>query len=273
MRRLIRNSILHNKKYQLAFLDILDGLFRSNVGPQLALLEVKHRYRRSVLGPFWITLSMGVMILGMGPIYGRIFNQDLGHYYQYIAVGFVLWGFISSYINEVCLAFIDSEGLIKQVKLPYCTYIIKVLIKNIILLAHNSVILIVVFLIFPTVKLTDLLFALVGFALLLLNLFWVGFVLSITCARYRDVPPVISSINQVLFFLTPILWEVGSLGSKRELTNWNPIYYLIEIIRGPLMGSEIQLYFWFVSLGMAIFGYIFALLFFVKFRSRISYWI
>lgn len=252
---------------------MFDGIFRGNVGFQLAFLEIKQRYRRSVLGPFWITLSTGVMILGMGPIYGRIFNQDLGHYYQYIAVGFVFWGFISSYVNEVCLAFIDAEGLIKQVKLPYSAYIVKTLIKNILLLAHNSVVLLIVFLIFPPLNYAELPLVLVGFALLILNLFWVGFVLSTICARYRDVPPVVSSINQVLFFLTPILWEVGSLGSKRELTNWNPVYYLIEIVRAPLMGVEIQSYFWYVALGMAIFGWIFSFLLFAKFRSRISYWV
>ena len=85
-----------------AFIDILGGFYSHRIWLNLALLEFKQRYRRSMLGPFWITISTGILILGMGPIYGKIFNENLGVYYRYLGIGIITWSLISGYINEVC---------------------------------------------------------------------------------------------------------------------------------------------------------------------------
>ena len=70
--------------------------------------EIRLRYRRSTLGPIWLTISTGALIGGMGPLYGRLLGQDIGSYYPYLAVGYVVWIFISSVINDACTVFILS---------------------------------------------------------------------------------------------------------------------------------------------------------------------
>src|ERR1700722_420531 len=72
--------------------------------------DIRQRYRRSVIGPFWITLSMGAFILVLGVIYSRLFHVELHSYLPYLTVGYIVWGFISAAANDTCIAFIDVSG-------------------------------------------------------------------------------------------------------------------------------------------------------------------
>ena len=65
---------ISNAEY--AMQDIKEGFLSLHLWPMLGWLEIKQRYRRSIIGPFWLTISTAVMIGAMGPLYGKIFNLD-----------------------------------------------------------------------------------------------------------------------------------------------------------------------------------------------------
>ena len=46
--------------------DLRDGIFSWRLSQFLAWQDIKQRYRRSTLGPIWLTLSFGIQILTMG---------------------------------------------------------------------------------------------------------------------------------------------------------------------------------------------------------------
>lgn len=256
-----------------AIADLSAGLKNYPVWFALAWQEVKQRYRRSVLGPIWITISMGVMLTAMGPLYGSLLNQELGPYFRSLAIGFVLWNFIASCLNESCAAFISAEGFIKQVKLPFSIHLLKVLMKNVIILGHNIVIVIGVLVLFPPENFSHLPLVAVGFCLVTLNLFWIGLVLAILCTRFRDVAQLVANILQILFFLTPILWPVNLLGNKRYVADWNIFYHFMEVVREPLLGGIPNITSWISISLMGGSGLLLALAFFARYRARISYWI
>lgn len=260
-------------RFAQALRDIREGLFGTPVWFHLAWQEVRQRYRRSMLGPFWITISTGAMVGGMGPLYGHLLHQDLGAYFRHLAVGFVIWTFISGYINEVCTAFISSESFIKQVKLPYSMFVMKVLAKNLLIFLHNALIIVVILLCFPPDRLTVLPVALLGFLLVLLNLLWMGGILAMTCARFRDIPQIVVSCMQVLFFLTPVMWRADMLGDKRAVADWNLFYHLIEIVREPLLGGLPDTSSWLIAACSVLVGSCLALTLFSRYRARISYWV
>ena len=194
---------MSRKSFLLAYQDFLDSIFGDYVWLHLAKQEVKQRYRRSVIGPFWITISTGIMVAGMGPLYSYLLKQPVGSYFQYIAISFVLWNFLSSSINDSCFSFISAEGFIKVVKLPYTTYILKILAKNFIVFLHNFVIILFVLFLYPP-NYQYFLYFLLGLFILLLNLFWITLLIGMLSARFRDIPQVVSSGMQILFFVTPI---------------------------------------------------------------------
>ena len=88
-----------SKNLTLAFADIGNGIAGVHIWPMLGWLEIKQRYRRSVIGPFWLTLSYGAMIAGMGPLYGSLLQQDISTYFPYLATGFVVWFLIANLIG------------------------------------------------------------------------------------------------------------------------------------------------------------------------------
>lgn len=129
--------------------DVWSGFRSHDIWTMLAWLEIKQRYRRSAIGPFWLTLSTAIMILAMGPLYASLFGQSLDDYFLYLATSIIAWQLISTSINDSCQAFIGAEGFIKQSSLPLSVYVLRIVWKNLIIFLHNSVVIVAVAIFFP----------------------------------------------------------------------------------------------------------------------------
>ncbi len=257
----------------LALQDLTSGVGSIYIWPMLGWLEIKQRYRRSVIGPFWLTLSSGVMIAAMGPLYGRLFGQNLSIYLPYLAVSLILWAMIGGLITESCQVFIAAEGFIKQIKLPYTVHVMRVIWRNLIIFAHNMIVVIVVLMIFPPGWDWHLMLFPLAVLMLAVNAIWVGLLLGLLCARFRDISPIVASLLQVAFFLTPVMWRPEMLGRHQWALQLNPLYYFLEIIRAPLLGQNVDPELWAGVAVITVLGYAVTLLLFSRFRARIPYWV
>ncbi len=259
--------------YALALKDLREGIGSIYIWPMLGWQEIRQRYRRSVLGPFWLTISMGVLIGAMGPLYGRLFGQDIAAYFPYLAVSLVVWFLLSNLVNESCMAFIAAEGFIKQIRLPLTIHVLRVVWKNLIVFAHNLVIVVLVLLFYPPHLTWHLVLVPVALFMLAVNAVWIGMLLGLLCARFRDIPLIISSLMQVAMFLTPVMWKADMLGRNILFAKVNPLFHFLEIIRQPLLGGGTPLLSWAVVLGITVIGYMVTLAMFARFRARIAYWV
>jgi ABC-type polysaccharide/polyol phosphate export permease len=262
-------------KINTALMDIVASVKRYSLVGMLGWQDVRQRYRRSSIGPFWLTISMGVMIGTIGIVFGQIFNSPIKEFLPFLAVGMILWGFISSTLTEGCLSLITAEDIIKQLPIPLFVHVMRTLWRNILILGHNIVI-------FPLVLLAvqkpiglEALLSIPGFALLALNLTWISLILSVLCARYRDLTQIIGSVLQIAFYLTPIMWLPSLLPQRSNayLLDLNPFYHLMQIVRAPLLGQEVSLLSWCVSGGMAVLGWGLAIMFYGYYKRRIAYWL
>jgi ABC-type polysaccharide/polyol phosphate export permease len=253
--------------------DLYQGIVAWPIWSAVGWNDIRQRYRRSVLGPLWITLSMGVLVGSLGLIYSQVFHTDIKTYLPFLCLGFVIWGFISSSATECCTAFLESEAIIKQIKLPFSVYILRVLWRNFIVFLHTIIIFIPVALIFGERPSAVMLLALPGLLLVYLNILWLGFVLVILGTRFRDVSLIVTNLLQFAFFGTPILWPAGTLGDHPILAEANPLYHLIEIVRAPLLGEAPRGISWCVSLGSIIVGSLAAMALFRRTSRRIAYWL
>jgi lipopolysaccharide transport system permease protein len=235
--------------------------------------DIRQRYRRSVLGPFWITLSMGAFITLLGIIYSRLFHMELENYMPYLSVGFIVWGFMSATVNDGCVAFIDPNRIIKQIKLPYSVYVLRMVWRNFIIFLHTIVIYIPIAIVFKIEPNLKMLLAIPGLILVCVNLVWLTMVIAILSTRYRDIQPIIGTTVQLGMFATPIMWPISSLGDARIVAELNPVYHLIEITRAPLLGEFAGLHSWLAAIALAIGGSIFALALLVRASRRIVFWL
>jgi ABC-type polysaccharide/polyol phosphate export permease len=257
---------------RLAVKDVWDGFKSTGIWPMLGWQDIKQRYRRSKIGPFWLTLSYGIMIAAMGPLYGRLLQQDIGSYLPYLAISFVVWMLLSGIIVDACSAFTGAEGYIKQVRLPLTVYVLRVVWKNVIILGHNLIIVLLVILFFQPALNWSLLLVPAAVLMVALNGVWVGLLFGLLCARFRDVPQVVTSLVQIAFFLTPVMWRSEMLGRKQWVVELNPLYHFIEIIRAPLMSGGLALQSWAVTFAITLVGFPLTLLIFSRYRARVAYW-
>ncbi len=196
----------------------------------LAHIDLKNRYRGSLLGPFWLTLATGVLIGGIGLLYGGLFGHPLSLYLPYVAVSIVIWTFIATTLTEASNLFLGEGIVLKQLPVPASLFITRLIYRNILVLAHNAIIMAIVLVAFPQSWHLSLLALPFGLAILILNLWWLAVVISIVSARFRDIPPIVASLLQILFFLTPVIWRKEDLPGRAILVDLNPFYHLIEII-------------------------------------------
>lgn len=266
---------MYKKHLTLAFDDIIFGLKSWRIWLLLGWQDIQLRYRRSTLGPFWITLSMATMIYSMGFLYGKLFKVELSVYYPYIATGLVTWTFIGTIINDATEALSRASGYIRQIKLPFTVYVLRMLTTNFITFLHNTLAIIPILLYFDT-GITFVLFFVFLFNLFLLLLFGFcfGFILSILGARFQDIKPIIASVMQIFFLLTPILWMPAMLPERFGFfADYNPFYQLVNLLREPLMGQMPNV-FTYAYLGVFLLsGFIFMLFLLWRTRHRIAFWL
>lgn len=260
-----------------AFLDFKNSLNMFNVWSYLSLQDIKQRYRRSVIGPFWITISNAIIIFMLSLLYGTLFGLPLEIYAPYLAVGMLVWNFISITLNESINIFFENINIIKQVNNPINFYIFRLVGRNIIVFLHNFIIIPPILYIFNIeLNLIDMLSAILALFILTLNVSLLSLIVAISCVRYRDVGPLISNLLQAIFFVSPIMW-LPSVLEGRGVASWiltlNPIFYQIEMVRSPLIGNGPSVGSIIISCVITSILALTATFLLAKTKSKIVYWV
>lgn len=238
--------------------------------------DIRQAYRRSSLGPYWITIGMAVQITAMGLVFGLIFKSELVDYLPFLATSIIFWGLISASINEGCMTFINSEAMIKQLDIPHFVYVIRTVWRNTLSALHNLVILPILFLIFWKSPSWALLSFLPGFAVLILNLTWVVWLIGMLSARFRDSPPIVGSLVTIAFYVTPVMWYpklIEDNAIAHLLLGLNPIYHWLQIVRLPILGQFPTWENWGLALLSAGFGWAVTIGAYKKYRHMIAFWV
>lgn len=253
--------------------DILVGLTSVHVWLALGWHDIRQRYRRSVLGPFWFTLTTLIMVSVLGFLYSQLLGQEISNYLPYLGIGLVVWQFISTAANEACMTMIGAGHIIKQIRIPLTTHVCRMVYRNFIILMHSLPVVVIFMIAFGHTLSLSVLLVIPGLIVLLLNAVWSGIVFGILCARYRDIAPIIGNIFQVGFFLTPVMWRSTELKERAWIADVNPFHHLIEIVRGPILGIPVPLLSWGSSIALLVIGFAFAHYLMSRCRERVAYWL
>jgi ABC-type polysaccharide/polyol phosphate export permease len=259
--------------YPAAIADLILGLANWRIWGRLGWLEVKRRYRRTILGPIWVTLTLAIFCFAMGFVYAELFHREIATYLPFLTTGMVCWGMVSGITNDGCSTYVGAESLIKQLKFPLVTLNCIVVWRNIIVLAHNMIIVVVMLIFFPVPVNWALLLFIPGVLIIAVNGLWATLVLGMVSVRFRDIPPLVSSLVTAVLFITPIFWPPDQLGASSRIITYNYFYHLTNLIRAPLLGETPALESYLTTIGGAVLGGIATIAIYARFRQRIVYWL
>lgn len=261
------------RRLERALEDLSTGFARWRLAAALARLDIRNRYRGSVLGPFWLSLSTAIMVVSLGLLYSTLFMLPLAEYLPYLAVSMIIWGMISQIVSEACISLVSSEGIIRQLPLPYTVHVLRCVFRNAAVAAHSLPLIVLVFAAFGHMPGPGALLAIPGLALLAANAFALALLLGMVCARFRDIPPIVASVLQLAFFMSPVLWKPELLGEKQVWLPLNPFYVLMEVVRGPLVEGGAPGLVWLSAVVFTLLTCAASFAFFVRFRGRIAFWV
>jgi lipopolysaccharide transport system permease protein len=254
--------------------DLIQGARLWRLAITLGWLDIKLRYRGSLLGPFWLTLSTGAMIGALGLLYATLWKMPVAEYLPFLALSQVLWTFLSSVINEGCTGFTSSEAVIRSVRMPFFVHALRLLVRNALVLAHNVLVIVAVYAAFRIWPGWYAVFAVPGLVLWVIDGLAIAMLLGAICARFRDIPPIVGSLLQIAFFVTPVIWQPKQLGPGK---NWmllgNPFFDVLEVVRAPLLGLAAGSHVWIAALVFSAAMCAIAWLFLSFARARIAFWV
>ena len=254
--------------------DLIRGIREWRLWLMLGLDDIRQRYQRSRVGQFWITVSMLVTIVALGVVYSYLFRMSLSEYLPSLTLGIVIWGLISSMAMEATTVFTGAESYLRQVPLPKSIFVHRMLVRNLVTFAHNMTIIPLLYLAFNIRPGWPILLAPIGLVIVTVNGFWIGLLIGMFCARFRDLPQMVASVMQIAFFVTPVMWKADQLPREVAwLDDINPLANLLRLIRDPMLGHVPTPTAYLIGLAMIVVGFSITMPVFARFRARIVYWV
>lgn len=258
---------------RVSLIDLASSFKRMPFILHMAIGDTRARYKRSFLGPLWLTIGAAIGVVGLGLVWSVLLNQPKSELIPSLSVGLLLWQFIAGCVNESCSVFVRQANIIRNIKLPFFIHPIQLLTRNFIGFIHNAIIIVVVFTIYPPPITAFTPMAIVGLILVLANLLWIIMLLGMLGARFRDLELIVHAFMPIVFFLTPVIFKVGHSDLNQSIIWLNPFTYLMSVVRDPLFGNLPPSSVYIVVLAMLFFGWTLTMIILNKCSIRIPFWI
>jgi ABC-type polysaccharide/polyol phosphate export permease len=262
-----------HSRYEYAWNDLRRALARPRLILTLVRTTFFNRYKNTALGAFWVTATTMLMITGLSILYGKILGADLKFFFPYVATGVIVWGLISTLVNDGAAAFILGASVFNQTPVAKSVFAFRAVGLAFLTFSFRVALIAVVLALTATApSIMGVLLALCGLVIIAWTGFWFTLLFGTIGLRFRDVGELIAAVMTISFLLTPIFWQPSRLGEYAWAVNFNPFYHYINIVRGPLLGLESVGLSFVVTIGISILLSLASAFVFGQFARRLSYW-
>jgi lipopolysaccharide transport system permease protein len=255
------------------FEELMDGAYNWRVWHLLGVNDLRNRYARSRFGQGWLILSTGAMIGTMAAVWSLLWNQSLRELMPFIGISMIMWNFFSQILTECPSIFVLQSNYYRNQKMNFSVSVYSVIYKNVIILAHNFIIVVILIIIFGLPINWWLLQIIPAFMITCITMVWFGYLMAMICVRYRDIIQLITTWLTVLFFITPIMWKPDFLPRQYQfIVDWNPLAQFLELLRGPLLGGPVSAHTWGTTIAIALGGGLLSLPLIGHYQRRVIFW-
>lgn len=247
------------------------GLWR--IWTHLGWRDVRVRYALTALGPAWTTINILITSVFLGVVYSAVFSVDLREYLPYVAAGIMIWTLVSVTLTEASNHFSFYRTLLLNTSRPLPVFTISLMWRNAaVFLMSAPVVMVIVAGARGALPVTWLWIPIAALAVVA-SLLPLSYLFGILGLRYPDLVVLLPSLLFLVFLTTPILWSPDAVGERSWIYQYNPIYWLIELLRRPLLGQATPGTAWLVCGIFALSSWILTVLVGRKFTPNVRLWL
>ncbi len=243
----------------------------------LAAKQLQFDHRRTVLGSLWIVLAFGFTSASIAALIAALTGQPLNDHVPYVMFGFAAWNFVSGVLTEGCGVLTRGRAYLLQMPLPRLVFAISLVLRRGMLMLIHLATAAGVSVFFGWRPELDLLWALAAAPIYFIAAVGAAGTLGLITAMIRDIGELVSAAMRLAFFFTPIIWLPDARGDGDGLialvVTWNPLAYVIDIMRAPFLGAAPSPEAWLISGGLALGAFVCAAIATEIWGERITYWL
>lgn len=205
-----------------------------------AVMDLKLRYRNSILGFFWTFLEPLLMLGVLYFVFTNIFKYEIEYYPLYILLGLILWYTFSRGTGTGLDSLITKSVILTQINIPREVPVISTALTSFFMLCFELTILGIFMVVFQFVPPATIIFLPLILLLLFMLVLGITFALSVLNVRYRDIKFVWSVALQAGFFLTPIFYKLDILPEiLQRILYFLPMVQIIDIAHGLVLYDKL----------------------------------
>ena len=251
-----------------------DALKNISTVYNISVLDVSLKYRRTILGNYWIILTYLITISIISLVWSILLSAPLSEYFPRLFIGFTVFYLLISFTSASSdILYGKYQGIILSSGVPINYVILRHLIFIILeYLPFIPVYFLIVYFAGQEISFKSLLF-LPGLILVFANGFWIIFIISILCARFRDFGLLVNAIMSASMLLTPVLWDKSMLGKYENFVYLNPFTSAVESIRDPFLGATVNPIIYILLTFYLLIGFLLSSILYKYKKNLFNFWI
>ena len=202
----------------------------------LVRIDLRNRYRRSMIGMGWSLLQPIAMATVICFVFKNLFNADVATFGPYLLAGLTMWNFISASVIGGCQSFFQNESYIRQQPAPLAIYPLRAALGGAVHLLLGLIVFVAVTRVMHgPVNLCTLPALLPGIALLFIFGWSLAILAGVMNVLFQDTQHLVEVLLQILFYSTPIIYPAEMLRERGAgwIIDANPLASFLELIRRP----------------------------------------
>lgn len=260
-------------KLAAAVADIIDGAKLAPLWLTLGWDQTVSRFRRTVLGPFWLSVNLVVIGFSMAIVFGGMASGGSHALLPKLLAGLLTWSVIGAPVAEAAGVFISAGPTMTSHKLPLSFHVYLLMFRALINFVAQLLALWIVYLLLR-IGAPPAWPILIGLPLVLINSFLMALIIGMPSTRFRDINQLFGFLFQILFFFTPVFWDPTSMKPQyRFIMDYNPWAHYLELVREPLLGRMPKLVHFEWTIGSILVLGLVAVVTLAQYRKRIIFWL
>jgi ABC-type polysaccharide/polyol phosphate export permease len=240
---------------------------------KLSYFDIILRYRRTIIGPLWTILSTSVITIVIAGFWSIIFKEINFEYLLHVYIGFIIWNLIQNMtIGSVNLLTQEHNELIRNTNIPISVLILRHTLRSIIIMSYFFPIILILLIFRGKTEIINIPLIITALIMIFIIFFLLSSIISILCSRYRDLIELLSLVMGSSLLITPVIWDSKMLVDYQKFVYLNPFAIIIDSLRKPLLGQDINLILYLYLIGIILSLFIILNFIYKKKGNLIVFW-